>query len=392
MRLASRGNPGEVQSDSSSDSSSSDEDGNENRSSRTRSPQRKRPQVDFQQEVAEAVRHCIPEVVQAVVSNIGLQRGGSQSCEIRPSPTSSEHGTRFSEGDFVLSPLSLSCCGPEDLKRKVIGSSTFSKTDPQCTPSANTNSRRAFDEIKTLTTKYETFALAAETRQNYNRGANAYVDFCLQLGLTDEQRRILAVNENDLMYFAAHCAGFRGLAPGTIHNYLYGIRNWYITRGLQDPLKHSNGQPLYRLSRVLRGIKKCHELHAKKRLPITIQILRALVDLFSSGCFGLTEDRMMLAVVNLAVFGFPRCGKFTVLRSDQFDPSRNLLVKDVTFFPNYLQPTYLTVTFALSILRLTLLEEVTLSLFTKLTLPPVLSQQCSSILILDVCLWNNPCF
>ena len=33
----------------------------------------------------------------------------------------------------------------------------------------------------------------------------------------------------------------------------------------------------------------------------------------------------------------------TVLRSDQFDPSRNLLVKDVTFFPHHLQPTYITV-------------------------------------------------
>ena len=79
VRLA-RGNLEEVQSDSSSDSFGSDEDGNDNLSSRTRSPPRKRPHVDFQQEVAEAVRHCIPEVVQAVVSNIGLQRGGSQSC------------------------------------------------------------------------------------------------------------------------------------------------------------------------------------------------------------------------------------------------------------------------------------------------------------------------
>ena len=101
-------------------------------------------------------------------------------------------------------------------------------------------------------------------------------------------------------------------------------------RGLHDLLKHSNGQPLYRLSRVLRGIKKCYQLHEKKRLPITIQIVRALVDLLSSGCFSLTEDRMMLAAVNSAFFGFLRCGEFTVLRSDQFDPSRNLIVKDVS--------------------------------------------------------------
>ena len=82
-----------------------------------------------------------------------------------------------------------------------------------------------------------------------------------------------------------------------------------------------------------RGIKKCHQLHEKTQLPITIQILRALFDLPSSGCFGLTEDHMMLAVVNVAFFGFLRCGEFTVLRSDQFDPSQSLLIKDATFFP-----------------------------------------------------------
>ena len=61
-RLASRGNPEQVQTDSSSDSLSSNEDENENLSSRTRSPQRKRPHMDFHQELAEAVHHCIPEV------------------------------------------------------------------------------------------------------------------------------------------------------------------------------------------------------------------------------------------------------------------------------------------------------------------------------------------
>ena len=51
-----------------------------------------------------------------------------------------------------------------------------------------------------------------------------------------------------------HTVGFKGLAPGMIHNYLYGIRNWFITRGPQDPLKHSNGQPFLGYQGVLPGI------------------------------------------------------------------------------------------------------------------------------------------
>ena len=57
------------------------------------------------------------------------------------------------------------------------------------------------------------------------------------------------------MYFEAHCAGVRGLSPGTIHNYLYGIRSWSINQGLPDPLRTISGQPLLRLARVSRGIK-----------------------------------------------------------------------------------------------------------------------------------------
>ena len=209
-------------------------------------------------------------------------------------------------------------------------------------PQAYSHTSRALGQVKALTSKYEALALAEDTKWSYSRGANAYIDFCLQLDLTDNQGKLLDISEDQLMYFAAHCAGSRGLAPGTIHNYLYGIRSWYITKGLPDPLKNDNGQPLYRLARVLRGIKKCHQVKRGKRLPLTIPIMRALVQLLSMGCFGQTEDRMLLAVINLAFFGFLRCGEFTVQRCDQFDPARHLTVNDVTFYPNHIRPDYMT--------------------------------------------------
>ena len=61
------------------------------------------------------------------------------------------------------------------------------------------------------------------------------------------------------MYFAAHCAGSKGLAPGTIFTITY------------------MGQHLYCLACVLRGIKKCHQVEHAKRLPLTIPIMCALV-------------------------------------------------------------------------------------------------------------------
>ena len=77
-------------------------------------------------------------------------------------------------------------------------------------------------------------ALAGETRRNYFQGNKAFTNFCLKLGLLDKHGLIFP-SEESLMYFAAHCAGVRGLSPSAIHNYLYGIRSWSINQGLIDP-------------------------------------------------------------------------------------------------------------------------------------------------------------
>ena len=93
-------------------------------------------------------------------------------------------------------------------------------------PQAYSHTSRAFGQVKASTSKYEAqLALAEDTKRNYNRGANAYTDFCVQLDLTDNQGRLPDISEDQLMYFAVHCAGSKGLAPGTIHNYLYGIQS-----------------------------------------------------------------------------------------------------------------------------------------------------------------------
>ena len=127
-------------------------------------------------------------------------------------------------------------------------------------------------------------------------------------------------SEENLMYFAVHCAEVRGRSPSTIHNYLYGIRSWFINQGLPDPLRTASGQSLLRLPKVLCGIikKMCHHVITTKRLRLTSEILRALNKLLGSFCFDKTEDSMMLAAINLAFFAFLCCGEFTI-------PTRQLI-------------------------------------------------------------------
>ena len=87
---------------------------------RSRTP-RKKQATDFQQEVAEVVRHCIPEVVQAVVSNIGLQQSQDYPTNSPRVGTANNFLPYFPQGDVRPTPLSVSYHVPDEVKRKVLG-------------------------------------------------------------------------------------------------------------------------------------------------------------------------------------------------------------------------------------------------------------------------------
>ena len=215
---------------------------------------KKREAPDFQWEVDEAVRHCIPEVVQAVVSNVGLQQSQDYHTTSSRVRTVNDFISSFLQGDVrptMPPPSSVSYNVPEEVKHKVLESSMLQRSGSRSLPQAYSHTSRALGQVKALTSKYEALAFAEDTKRNYTTVANAYIDFFLQLALTDNQGRLLDLSEDQLMHFAVHCAGSKGLAPGTIHSYLYGIQSWYITNGLPDPLKNDNGQPLYHLAHVL---------------------------------------------------------------------------------------------------------------------------------------------
>ena len=87
---------------------------------RSRTPTKKQA-TDFQQEVADAVLHCIPEVVQAVVSNIGLQQSQDYPTNSPRVGTVNNFLPYFPQGDVRPTPLSVSYHVPDEVKRKVLG-------------------------------------------------------------------------------------------------------------------------------------------------------------------------------------------------------------------------------------------------------------------------------
>ena len=211
-------------------------------------------------------------------------------------------------------------------------------------PSANRNTGRSLQVLDALVNFYQLLALTNNTSKVYSQGAKTFLNFCLQYNIPCSH----PIQEQLLLYFAAHCAYHMKLAASTINTYLFGIRDWCIGQGLPDPLKTIYGQPLLRLDRVLRGIKKLHKAKTRPRLPITVDILRMLIFFLSFSCFGKQDDLMLSAVLTLAFYGFLRCGEFTVPSGAAYSPRRHLSMQDVVFYPSFYNPTYMTVHFKYS--------------------------------------------
>lgn len=115
------------------------------------------------------------------------------------------------------------------------------------------------------------------------------------------------VNEQILIYFVAYCKE-RGLRYQTIKHYLAGIKYQYITCNVETPLQRPH--ELLRLQIVLRGVKKSQTNTTQRRLPVTLDILKAIIDVLNKGFLGQYDSCMMAAACSMAFFGFLRCGEF----------------------------------------------------------------------------------
>ncbi|CAC5378899.1 unnamed protein product [Mytilus coruscus] len=117
------------------------------------------------------------------------------------------------------------------------------------------------------------------------------------------------------------------LLPSTSQNSGKHIKNDYC----KDPLESDNNTPLDRLSYILNSVKKLQKPRNKKRLPITFEILEKIIFRLRQGVFTPFIDLMLEAVCTVGFYGFMRCGEFTVLKANQFDPSVNLCIGDIMF-------------------------------------------------------------
>ena len=142
-------------------------------------------------------------------------------------------------------------------------------------------------------------AIAPTTRRTYSTGERRYLSFC-------KLSSWIPLPASDIMLssFAAFLA--RTVRPGTVAVYVASVRNLHIELGLPDPTSAATLLP-----RVLRGIQRSGaDVPSPTRLPITMPILRQLINISTSDPARSYRDRLMLnAAMLLSFYGLLRCSE-----------------------------------------------------------------------------------
>ena len=150
--------------------------------------------------------------------------------------------------------------------------------------------------------EYQSLGVAPSTRRTYRAGVRSYQQFCNQFNIQQFPATSLT-----LCYFCTSIV--LHVSYKTIKVYLAGIHLEHLERGLHDPTDDKL------LQLLCTGIKRSQGTTSRRRLPITIDLLRSLkTQLWNDSSYSVLEKRLMWSVFTLGYYGFLRASEFTVIK------------------------------------------------------------------------------
>ncbi|XP_078354436.1 uncharacterized protein LOC144639048 [Oculina patagonica] len=245
-----------------------------------------------------------------------LQHGVAQFPALGPSPLSANLlGTPGTSAlAHNLPPL------PQKIQQRIIKHAPLPPTRPSGRLGSDASSPLSQDPLDGRLAFLQSQAIAPSTRRAYQAGIRRYSTFCYS-----RQWDPFPASELQLRYFASWLSD--QVSFPTIKLYLAGIRYAHIENRLTDPFADA---PLLHL--LLRGIKRTNGLSSRRRLPITMSVMRQLKGALSADPQFASQDKLMLwSAFTLAFFGFLRSSEFTSPSSTYFNSLVHLSHSDISF-------------------------------------------------------------
>jgi len=181
-------------------------------------------------------------------------------------------------------------------------------------------------EIREKIARWANLGLSKKTWSSY-KTAERMLMTCLQ---QNGRRLELPISRDNILIFIEWLITVRKVKASTIENYLAGVRQLHIVKGMDPPAIKSE---LVKL--VLKGKANSDAIEKRKhsearRMPITLKVLTLLKECIRRWTASPGEKRLTWAVSTLAFAGSFRIGELLCRSESEFDPDFDLLSEDIT--------------------------------------------------------------
>ncbi|KAK3251103.1 hypothetical protein CYMTET_39559 [Cymbomonas tetramitiformis] len=173
-----------------------------------------------------------------------------------------------------------------------------------------------FLELQREAERYRAEALAPETRRCYGTGVRAFVTFCITFACLGCLEPLLPATDETLCMFVTFCSWF--VQPGTIKNYLAGVRQLHLQRGhewVPVAARHA-------VAATLQGVKRCWGKPPRPVMPLTSADLAKMAVLISSHDLG---QEALWAAILVGFFGLFRKDNLTTGKAGAWNTRGSLL-------------------------------------------------------------------
>ena len=180
-------------------------------------------------------------------------------------------------------------------------------------PLARSQLTKALDKAVSL---FRSRTFAESTTRTYRSQQLVYLQFCASLGIMP-----VPISQANLGRYIAFLAS--RLCFSSVRQYLNVVRLMHLEAGESNPLVNS-----WYLSSILKGLRRHKGDSTSQKLPITPDILLALLTILD---FKKPFDLTFWAACLVGFFTFFRKSNLLIPAPDKFDPDKHLCTSDVIF-------------------------------------------------------------